>query len=183
MTEIRNTNVGGWEKLHIGLVEPSRYGGDNITYEAAAEFLKSCQTIEDWGCGLGWFNRFIPRKKYRGIDGTDAVGVDFVTDLVSYTSHCDGILIRHVLEHNVYWKKILINALASAQKKICIVLFIPIADKTKVLLTNKAGIPDIAISRKDLDDIIGNGWNQNLETFPTMTSYGQETVICLTRIG
>ena len=29
-----------------------------ITYELGYNFLKSCDKIEDWGCGAGGFKRF-----------------------------------------------------------------------------------------------------------------------------
>ncbi len=94
--------------------------GDTITYELGYNFLKNCKSIEDWGCGTGGFKRFIQKNddiKYIGIDGSITPFADIQQDLTIYKSKPEGIFMRHVLEHNYEWEKILNNACGSFQKK------------------------------------------------------------------
>ena len=102
-----------------------------------------CQTVEDWGCGLGWFRRYIsPPREYLGIDGSASPFADIVHDLRTYRSgKPHGILMRHVLEHNHHWKPILDNAIASFTKGLCLILFTPWQVKTSVLAIIKSTDP------------------------------------------
>lgn len=134
----------------IGIINHSKpypYG-DVKTYELGAEFLKDCSSIEDWGCGRGYFRHhltdFLKKKglpglwmKYKGIDfGVDSNRqaqnhfADVIADLTTYRSdpQPEGIFIRHVLEHNYKWDAILANALNSATKKAYICIYTPMLE-------------------------------------------------------
>jgi len=65
--------------------------------------------------------------KYIGIDGSDTPFASRIADLRTYRSKAEGILIRHVLEHNYDWEAILAGAVESFQKKLCLILFTPFA--------------------------------------------------------
>ena len=78
--------------------------------------LKDCKIIEDWGCGMGWFKQFV-KSKYIGLDGSKTPHSDKKVDLTKYKSSVDGIFMRHILEHNFEWEKILRNACQSFTKK------------------------------------------------------------------
>ena len=56
----------------------------------------------------------MPTGFYRGIDRDPSAACDQTADLAGYTSTTDGLLLRHVLEHNLHWRGVLRNALASS---------------------------------------------------------------------
>ena len=63
-------------------------------------------------------------------------------------------MMRHILEHNHDWRLVLENALASFDKKFCLILFTPFSDgQTKVLKENKkygVDVPDISFAKADI---------------------------------
>ena len=63
---------------------------------------------------------------------------------------------RHILEHNVNWRQILTNAIASFQKRMVLVIFTPLMDTTRVILTTSnithIPVPDIAFKKDDLTE-------------------------------
>lgn len=185
--KLTENNVSKWDSWYKNLPEkPSSFNyGDTITYELAAEFLKDCDTVEDWGCGAGGFLRFRPDAI--GVDGSDT---KFATkkniNLKTYTSKCDGVHIRHILEHNYNWESILRNALTSAVRKVVITLFIPLTEVDTVEVSYNAeygvDVPDIAICKKEFMDIIAsfNPSNVSSECLKTSTSYGEEQIFYIT---
>ncbi len=115
---------GWYENLKLTDCGSFKYG-DTSTYEMGYNFLESCDKIEDWGCGAGGFKRFFKNlNKYVGVDGSKTPFADIKTDLLIYNSNVDGIFMRHVLEHNYEWKKILENALKSFTQRMCLVSII-----------------------------------------------------------
>ena len=177
------SNISKWDKWYKDISsKPSSFRyGDTVTYKLGADFLKDCETVEDWGTGAGGFKRFLPTAI--GVDGSDTPHAEkkFV-DLVNYISTCDGIFMRHVLEHNYDWEKILTNVVNSATKKICIVLFTPLAENTVELAHNlKFGVdvPDLSLNKNKMEEIINtvNPKTVKYETHVTKTGYKQETVI------
>src|SRR5438309_1438200 len=110
-------NAGKWNPFYREITRTELYG-DDITYKRASDFLADVSEVEDWGCGLGGFRRFC-RTPYIGIDGSKSAFADKIADLASYRSQADGILIRHVLEHDYRWRKILDNAVNSFRSKLC----------------------------------------------------------------
>ena len=172
-----NSNVGKWDSWYAGMSDVRNYG-DPGTYSLAAEFLTDVDVVEDWGCGGGGFREYC-KTGYRGIDGTKNKFVDEVVDLCTYRSHAEGILVRHILEHNFEWKKILENALQSFQKKMCLILFTPFAEQTKqIFFWEELGVPDISFSKQELIDIVTqHGVKYHLfENIPTSSQYKVEHV-------
>lgn len=153
------------------------YGSD-VTYKLAADFLADAYEVEDWGCGAGGFRRFY-KGHYRGIDGSANPFVDKVADLRGYRSSVDSIVMRHVLEHNYDWKKVLHNAVLSFKKKFCLILFTPFVADTREIAHNKkhgVDVPDISFSRKDIESFFeGLHWRLD-DTMKTKTQYGVEHV-------
>jgi hypothetical protein len=88
-----------------------------VTYLMAAAFLADVDEIEDWGCGGGGFRRFCLSRRYVGLDGSKTPFADKIVDLCTYRSNAPDIMMRHVLEHNYDWEKILISAVRSFQQK------------------------------------------------------------------
>lgn len=163
-----------WAPWYVGLEEQTPYG-DTLSYRLANRFLADCAVVEDWGTGKGWFKTLRPDAI--GIDGTQTPFSDIVSDLRTYTSVADGILLRHVLEHNHDWLQILHNAVSSAQRKLCIILFTPCGPETKeIAFTEQLGVPDISFRLYDILDAIPNA-DIEVRSLVTGTQYGEETLI------
>ena len=175
-----DTNLGKWDHWFAGLDEPQPFG-DDTTYKLGARFLADCDLIEDWGCGRGWFRRFVPEARYRGIDGSRTPFAEEIVDLASYRSHVPGIFVRHVLEHDYRWAQILDNAVASFTERMVLVVFTPLADQTHEIAYNRnPGVPDLAFAGRDLTGRFHQAtWRSR--TVRSRTQYGAETVFSLTR--
>lgn len=173
------SNVGKWDGWYAtGLDAPQAYG-DEITYRIAGEFLSGL-AVADWGCGKGFFST-IHDGEYVGVDGSATPFATVTADLVEYREPSEGILLRHVLEHDHNWKLILDNALASFTKRMVLVLFTPLQDVTRVLAGNPNGVPDIGFAVADITSCFGLTVRWTQETFNTNTQYGVETVFLLER--
>lgn len=169
-----------WSKLH--LYGPQAYA-DTITYQLGADWLRDCELVEDWGCGLGWLRTFIEPERYRGIDGTKVPGVDVVTDLRMYRSQVPGVFMRHVLEHNVEWATILDNALVSFTRRMVLILFTPMGTTTRSIAWNPdADVPDIAFNPYDLECRFPSNVTVRIEDLDTLSQYGTERVYYLERV-
>jgi hypothetical protein len=101
--------------------------------EKAWHWLKDCETIEDWGCGLADFKRFC-KTKYVGVDSEITPFSDVKADLTIYKSSVDGIYMKDILETELGWSKIVGNALESFTYKMC--LIISGSDKLNNILTS-----------------------------------------------
>jgi hypothetical protein len=159
--------------------------GSSDTYAIGAGFLSPCGEVEDWGCGLGWF-----RYHYEdfngltitGIDGSHTPHANVYADLREYRSDVPGIFMRHVLEHNHEWARILDNAIASFRERMALILFTPLAVKTHVIGStsiNGVEIPDYSFG---FDDIVRHFDGLRVETSTLsspQTQYGIEHVFLL----
>jgi len=187
------SNMGNWDdywkkatepKVAKQIVEQEQEG--DTTYKLAASWLWDCQEVEDWGCGLGPFKSFCnPNTQYIGIDGSQTSIVNRIVDLETYTSSVEGLLIRHVLEHNYEWRKILENALRSFTKRFCLVLFTPFSSGGTQQLAFwehvGRGVPDLSLSREEIVSLFsGMSWTSQ-EYIPTRTQYGIEHVFFVER--
>jgi len=162
--------------------EAIRYGNDDVTYRKAMDFLADCEIVEDWGCGCAYAKKFCKAPKYVGIDGSESKFADKVADLREYTSEADGILMRHILEHNHDWKKVLENALKSFKRKFVLVIFTPFQETTKVLALNASygNVPDIGFRKADLEEMLqGLAWSE--QSLRTRTQYGIEHIFFIQR--
>jgi beta-1,4-mannosyl-glycoprotein beta-1,4-N-acetylglucosaminyltransferase len=178
-----NSMLGRWDKWYKDVTKrgPFKYG-NTLTYRLAGEFLKDMGTVEDWGCGTGAFKDFYTGR-YVGVDGSKNPFVNKVVDLREYKSDPDGIIMRHILEHNYDWRKILDNALSSFKKKFCLVLFTPFVDKTGVIAQNKkygVDVPDIAFKREDVESKL-KGLKWRMESHRTRTQYRIEHIYYIER--
>lgn len=149
--------------------------GDDTTYKMAMNFLSGCDKIEDWGCGTAYARRFMKEGVYVGIDGSRHSHVDVHAELAEYRSQTEGLLLRHVLDHNVDWKMILENAMASFTKKMVVVISTPFGEETKPIAKNWSEIPDMQFRKEDLTDY-WKGLSVTEEVVKTSSQYGQETV-------
>lgn len=165
-----------WYRLLDGSPEPY---GLTVTYELGADWLSPCETVEDWGCGKGWMRNHVPAHRYRGIDGSQTPFADVVADLTAYRSNVAGVFMRHVLEHDWEWRRILDNALASARERFCLILFTPLAEVThEIAYAEDPGVPDISFRLADLTDpIAAAGFEWFVETLGSGTQYESETIL------
>lgn len=155
---------------------PKPYG-DEQSYRLAAKFLSGL-TVEDWGCGYGWF-RGLHDGPYTGVDGAGG-HCDVVADLRFYRSQVEGVLLRHVLEHNPDWRLVLEGAVASFTKRLCVVLFTPNTGREEVLRVNRRGIPDLALDRGEVASFF-DGLKHTVQHLRSATEYGVETVYRVSR--
>lgn len=171
----RSASKEYWDDLFEKRTEPMRFGLDDTTYQLGADFIGELP-VEDWGCGLGWFRKFA-QGPYRGIDGSLSMYTDEVADLREYRSDTPALFMRHVLEHNPFdWRLILDNAVASFTKRMVLVLFTPTSDLT---ITLKDGDPpDVSLSWSDLTARF-NGLSVGHERLATGTQYGVENIFYL----
>lgn len=174
------SNLGKWDLYYHDLKHERLYG-DEITYQLAADFLADVGEVEDWGCGSGGFRKFCTAR-YTGVDGSVTPYADKIVDLCSYRSTVDGILMRHVLEHNYNWEKILRNALASFRNKLCIIIFTPFSSRTYTIrYCNDFRVPDISFKKDDLVcHFVGLHWTLE-ENIKTNSEYGVEHVFRIER--
>lgn len=186
MGTLRDSNVGKWDGWykdvsveHIGAF---RYG-DTVTYRMAASFLADVATVQDWGCGTGGFKRFY-QGRYIGVDGSKTPFADRIVDLCTYRTQVEGLMMRHVLEHNYRWQEVLDNALRSFTRKFCLILFTPFADTTREIAHNLAhgvDVPDLSLPRAEIESRLkGLHWQLH-EGIPTDTGYGVEHVYMIWR--
>lgn len=154
--------------------------GPSDTYRMAAEWLLGL-AIEDWGCGYAQFQGF-HSGRYRGIDGT-AGWADTVADLRDDDlggPRPEGILIRHVLEHNPDWRLILKNAAARFTKRMVLVVFTPDsgapgADKVLAHVSD-VNVDDLALSHAEIESFFASCGVLEKHHVPTATGYEGETV-------
>lgn len=178
--------LGKWDNWYKKVSENDmgsfRYG-ETVTYQLAADFLNDQPEVEDWGCGTGGFKRFC-KSKYIGVDGSKTPFADKIADLRTYRSKVDGIMMRHILEHNYDWQEVLKAALESFQKKFCLVIFTPFQAETKEIAHNKkhgVDVPDIAFAKNEIESYF-TGMKWRLETYKTRTGYGVEHVYFIEKI-
>ena len=152
--------------------------GDDVTYRRGVAFLDGQGTIEDWGCGFAHARTFVTQSQYIGVDGSSQ-HADKIVDLREYSSDTDCILMRHVLEHNVDWRRILANAMASFKKRMVLVIFTPLAETTRQIATSTSvtsvPVPDISFRKEDLTDYFAR-CKYSEESLTTDTQYGTEHV-------
>ena len=178
-------NFGKWDRVYklLQVAPRGMVYGNATTYYIAAAFLTGCSEIEDWGCGAGGFRQFCPGE-YIGVDGSRTPFANKLVELTTYRSNVEGILLRHVLEHNYNWPKILEGAVKSFRKKLCVVLFTPLVDTTRELAHNRdkgIDVPDLALAPRDIEaHFSGLHWRL-FRGIESKSQYGIEHVYCVWR--
>lgn len=183
--------IGKWADWYqrLDLSKPLPYG-DSKSYILGADWLKDCSLVEDWGCGTGWLRTLIAPERYRGLDGTETPFSDEVVDLTQYRSQVPGLFMRHVLEHNYEWGKVLDNALASFTERMVLILFTPMARyRTHSIpkFENHGGVevPAISFLHEDLvqhfDLVPGIHWSW--VGIPSQTLFGGERIYYLEKMS
>jgi hypothetical protein len=164
--------VGAWQDAYqedMRLGRGPKQMGSIWSYLSAGEYLDGLPVVEDWGCGHAFARQFFPNSRYIGVDGSGP-WCDEVDDLATRTSHPDGILLRHVLEHNEDWPRILTNALRCCRRKIMVCLHIPMKEETTVNKPYRPerghrGIPVYHLGRTELEQVLGAVSEYQIEPF------------------
>lgn len=154
--------------------------GEDTTYKKAMDFLCGCDKVEDWGCGSGYAKKFMKEGVYVGVDGSRSEACQVHTELAEYRSVTEGILLRHVIDHNPDWRLILENAVASFTRKLVLIVCTPLSEETKRIATNWDDIPDLSFRREDILEFF-EGLDVREETLRTATQYGVEHVFYVSR--
>jgi hypothetical protein len=143
--------VGAWNYDNM----PKFHYGDDTTYQRGMAFLDGYGEIEDWGCGFAHARSFVRNSIYIGVDGSSP-HADKIVDLCEYRSESDCIFMRHVLEHNVEWRRILAGAIASFKKRMTLIIFTPFSETTRIMTTalncTSVSVPDISFRKEDLTE-------------------------------
>ena len=178
--------LGKWDPWYkTGQRNPNVSYGPPDTYKMAAAWLKGL-SIEDWGCGYAQFKEFHEGGRYIGVDGT-AGWADRVADLRHYQpiSKPEGILLRHVLEHNPEWRAILANAVSSFTKRMVLVVFTPDSGtpgKDKPLAhVDAVNVDDLALPHAEIESFFSGCKVLDKKHVPTETGYSGETVWLIER--
>lgn len=174
-------NIGRWDSYYRGMTrEQVGQFGDDVTYRKGYAWLKECSLIEDWGAGRGFFRTLCKENQYRGLDCSHTPHADEIVDFVEYRSHVPAIFMRHVLEHNAEWEKVLRNALDSFTERMALVLFTPYAEvTTQIGWDDDTHSPDYSFSKEDIARVIGAIPYTLEENIPTQTMYKAEHVYYL----
>lgn len=169
--------IGKWD--HFGWAKaPAVPPADDFTFRLGAQFLDGLP-VEDWGCGVGYFST-LHDGFYRGVDGSATPAVHAIHDLTTYTSSGHNIFMRHVLEHNWSWERVLFNALHSFHRRMVLVLFTPWADEVQAI-TVSDGIPDLSLVREEVVRHLAPFWWASRENLVTDTQYKIEHVFFVER--
>ena len=137
-----------------GGLQHAKYGSMD-TYRLAADWLKDCPTVADWGGGGGFFGTLLPAAvRYTVVDGTQQGDRQILADLVHYRDPSDGILLRHVLDINANWRAVLQNAIAAFRQRLVVITFTPAAAETGVVKV-KSGWPVHQFRTEDLVQEMG----------------------------
>jgi glycosyltransferase involved in cell wall biosynthesis len=165
-----------------------RWSGCDTTFKRAAAYLAGLGRVEDWGCGTAYFKRFVPEGCYVGIDNDPSADSDLASDLASYTSTSDGIFLRHVLEHDLRWRIILSNALASFRRRMVLVVSTPFVRATvenhRVQHPVASGSrPELHFCRGDLVRALHGISFRLEENVPTDSPFGREHIFYICKDG
>jgi hypothetical protein len=177
-----------------GVSTRGEYGGQarrldcDATYRRGAAYLAGVGLVEDWGCGAAHFKRFVPAGCYRGVDGRPSASCDVAADLAAYSSAADGIFLRHALEHDLRWRRILRNALASFRRRMVLVVSTPFVRSTEehhrvAGAAPGASLPAIRFCRRDLVREFGRIPFRLEENVASGSPFGREHVFYLCKEG
>lgn len=126
------------------------------TYRLAADWLKDCPTVADWGGSTGFFGSCLPPSvEYTVVDGTVQLTDQVLADLLTYREPSDGILLRHVLEINVEWRTILRNALSAFRQRMVVITHTP-SDTPTTYVKHKSGWPIHNLNTDDVMEEMGH---------------------------
>jgi hypothetical protein len=173
------TMLGRWAPWYKAEPRFAHSYGPEDSYLMAAGWLRGL-AVEDWGCGYAHFES-LHHGPYVGIDGSGE-WADKVVDLARYVADppAEGVLVRHVLEHNPGWRKILASAVASFSKRMVLVVFTPDCGqpgRQAVLAhVDAVNVDDLALPHQEIETFFAGCAVLRKHHLPTATGYQGETV-------
>lgn len=183
------TNMGKWDSWYSGLkIEEPQNFGETTSYQIAAEWLQDCHQIADWGCGKGGFRSFVKPEQYIGFDGSQTPFADQIVDLATFQYQSEGVLLRHVIEHDYRWHDILRNAGASYTRRMVLVLFTPLILSEEIVVKEidfqylgaLGGVPDLSFSKAAIQEVLPDGL-VGVQLIKSITQYGGESIFLYER--
>lgn len=170
--------LGRWAPWYSSKQRLAHHYGPPTTYVVAEEWLAGL-SVEDWGCGYAQFKGF-HQGGYWGVDGTPG-WCDEVADLTIPLrgKAPEGLLLRHVLEHNTEWRMILRNAVDSFQKRMVLVVFTPDSggrEEKKLAHVDEVNVDDLSLPFQEIESFFSSCRVVKKQFFETPTGYGGETV-------
>lgn len=190
ISKVKAPRTGLWNHLYSSYNGPREVYDDDFTMRKGAAFLNTpdIKIIEDWGCGLGGFKNYVgEHQQYIGIDGSDTPYVDKKVDLEEYTTKVDAIFMRHVLEHNPNWEKILKNAISSFVKRMVLIIFTPFVEKSQIIkhypnyANSNITMVDIAFKKEDIIRYFSAVNMSSEENIETKSQYKFEHIFYLSK--
>jgi hypothetical protein len=178
--------VGRWQWFYDTQPSEGPFAFDPAerVFQIGADWFAGCATIADWGCGGGLLSRFVGADRYVGVDGSTTAAVSVVADLTDYHVHSDGVFMRHVLEHNYRWERILDNALDAFDQRMVLVLFTPWHDGDGDVreLRWEAGfeVPTLAFRAGAIEAKL-NGFDWEFVEVVSPSAYGSERMFLIER--
>lgn len=203
------TSAGLWDHRYADADpdHPAHYI-DTRTYADGVRWLGDARdpgetvvTVEDWGCGLGWFAHTARAMEAPlavvGIDGSHSPFADRVEDLgaTDYWSDPDRLrapcaFMRAVAEHNHDPGRVLWNFARAFSRRGYVAFFTPMATDSDVPVALAAeapgypGVPDMSLPAPWVEAIWAEaGLDWTTEQLTSDTAYGVETVYWLWRPG
>ena len=175
--------VDGWAEIHADAQDPRAFG-EALTYAIAASYLRGCAEVHDWGCGTGYLRGYVPEgQPYLGIDGTRTQWANVVTDLTDWKTPAEGVVLRHVLEHNPAWRTVLQNAVRSTRVRLAVIFFVPLCEgSAEQDMTPWGPYRNLALPGDGVVEIIERELHIEAHyTIATDTEFGSETMILAAR--
>lgn len=186
------SRAGMWDNFYEREPHTQTAYGDALTMRLGAWWLNTpeIKTIEDWGAGFGGFKPLVAEhQQYIGLDGSASKSANKIVDFEEYTSAVDGAHMRHVIEHNYGWSKVLNNFCASFTKRGVLTLFTPFTEDDthvdKEFDWEGFTMPNISFNRVDIESVLeAHGITFTLMSdLQTETEYGIEHIYLLERLA
>lgn len=156
----------------------AHFYGPADTYAIAETWLRGL-SVEDWGCGYARFGQ-VHEGEYVGVDGSGPwAHVHADLRAAPTGARPEGLLLRHVLEHNPDWRAILTHAAARFTRRLVLVVFTPDSGSLEdrpVGHVPELGVVDLALPHRVIDAAFGECRVLDKRHVPTATGYEGETV-------
>lgn len=180
--------MSAWADRNARQHVPEKYGGEaSYRWIAGQANEHGCKLVFDLGGGHAYLHHFLPIDNYLNIDGAGGPLVDVVHDITEPAPNLDefeledfgprlrAVVLRHVLDHNEDWPKIIDNLPSWEPTVVLIVLYMPLAqEETHVADWDPIGVPEI---RFYLPDVVACLHRADFDVEVVQPFFGGETYI------
>jgi len=158
--------------------------GNASAFEVAAAWLDQpgILTVEDWGCGGGYFKPFLAsHQTWIGVDACVESAALEIADLTRPRSRAvDGIHCRGVIEHCHAWDVVVDNVVRCFTKRAVLTLWLPFSEETTYNSTS-SGVPVYRIKKEDLFNRFPSDVSTKITEVPRTKGIENEVVVMLSR--